>query len=407
MILASGEGSSTMDSKLQSGFDVGEYHVVPESGLLIGPDGPHRVCEPLIALLSELAAHPGQTVHRRRIIEDVWHDAPGADRALTRCVSRLRQYLHDDGNQPRYIETLPGKGYRLVASVRRRSAEFSGGEARSASRFWAFLLELRQRKVCRAALVYAVVVWLVYQVAEIVLPALGTPAWVLAAVVILGVLGFPVALVLAWTFEITPEGIRIDDTEYRRGRGAAGGQWDLTLNAALIALALLLSGQLLYVSLGTQDVASAPAIHQPFRTLALASFVYADSGVESASLGRELTAELRHRLRSERGLNIVSLESIGALQRDVPADVEALLLGNVRLNGDTARLSVYIVDRATGYDVWSGTLEQPREPVSSLSRRLAGSIAELIPTNPLQWAETARAAPAGSPVYATLSPSSP
>lgn len=396
-----------MDRNLQSGFDVGEYHVVPESGLLIGPDGVHRVCEALIALLSELAAHPGQTVQRHRIIEDVWHGAPGADRALTRSVSRLRQYLHDDGRQPRYIETLPGKGYRLVASVRRTSAENPGDESRSASRFWALLLELRQRKVCRAALVYTVVVWLVYQVAEIVLPALGAPPWVLAAVVILGVLGFPVALVLAWTFEITPEGIRIDDAEYRRGRGAAGGQWDLALNAGLIGLAIVLSGQLLYVGLWPRDVASGSATSPPFRTVALASFVQADSSAESASLGRELTAELRHQLRSERGLNIVSLESIGALQRDVPADVEALLLGNVRLHGDTARLSVYIVDRATGYDVWSGTLEQPREPAANLSRRLAGGIAELIPANPLQWAETSRVVPARPIAFASLQSSSP
>ncbi|HUG99810.1 MAG TPA: winged helix-turn-helix domain-containing protein [Gammaproteobacteria bacterium] len=398
-----------MDKILQSGFDVGEYHVVPESGLLIGPDGAHRVCEQLIALLSELAAHPGQTVYRRRIIEDVWHDAPGADRALTRCVSRLRRYLQDNGGQSRYIETLPGKGYRLVASVRTEE----GAESQAvggASRFWALLLELRQRKVCRAALVYAVVVWLVYQVAEIVLPALGAPSWVLAAVVIFGVLGFPVALVLAWTFEITPEGIRIDDTEYRRDHGRASGQWDLTLNAALIALALLLSGQLLYVSLGTLTIAPAAAADQPFRTLALAGFVQADTSAESAVLGRELTAELRHRLRSERGLNIVSLESIGALHRDVPADVEALLLGNVRLDAEKARLTIYIVDRATGHDVWSGTLEQPREPVSSLSRRLAGSIAELIPASPLPPTETARVGQAGATgavAHAHFSPANP
>lgn len=399
-----------MDRILQSGFDVGEYHVVPESGLLIGPDGAHRVCEQLIALLSELAAHPGQTVHRRRIIEDVWHDAPGADRALTRCVSRLRRYLHDNGGQPRYIETLPGKGYRLVASVRTEEGAEPRAAGRGASRFWSLLLELRQRKVCRAALVYAVVVWLVYQVAEIVLPALGAPSWVLAAVVIFGVLGFPVALVLAWTFEITPEGIRIDDTEYRRDHGRASGQWDLALNAALIALALLLSGQLLYVSLGTLDLAPAPVANQPFRTLALAGFVQADSSAESAVLGRELTAELRHRLRSERGLNIVSLDSIGALHRDVPADVEALLLGNVRLDAETARLTIYIVDRATGHDVWSGTLEQPREPVSSLSRRLAGNIAELIPASPLRPTESARVGRAGSAgtlAHAHYSPANP
>ena len=396
-----------MDRILQSGFDVGEYHVLPEAGLLIGPDGAHRVCEQLIALLRELAAHPGKAVHRRRIIEEVWHDAPGADRALTRCVSRLRRYLHDDGGQPRYIETLPGKGYRLVASVRTDDVAEIGANARSASQFWAFLLELRQRKVCRAALVYAVVVWLIYQVAEIVLPALGAPSWVLAAVVMLGVLGFPVALVLSWTFEITAEGLRIDDTEYRRVHKREAGHWDLALNAGLIALAVLLSGQLLYVSLGTLNAAPADAAGQPMRTLALAGFLQADSSAESAVLARNLTADVRHRLRSERGLNIVSLESIGALQRDVPADVEALLLGNVRLDAETARLSLYIVDRATGHDIWSGTLEQPREPIGNLSNRLVEAIVELIPTTPLKSAPPVPGAPARQPETATYAYSSP
>jgi DNA-binding winged helix-turn-helix (wHTH) protein/TolB-like protein len=365
-----------MDSGLQSGFEIGEYQVVPEARLLIGPDGRHRVCAELIAILGELAEHAGQTVNRRQIIEDVWHDAPGADRALTRSVSRLRQYLHDDGRQSRYIETLPGRGYRLVAHVRRRSPNPDG---RHANQFWGLLLELRQRKVCRAALVYAVVVWLIYQVAEIVLPAFDAPSWVLAAVIMLGVLGFPVALVLSWTFEITPEGLRIDDAQYRRENGQEAGQWELALNGGLVILAVLLSGQLLYVSLGNFGVAPANMAPAEFRTLALAGFSHADANSESASLGRELSAELRHRLRSERGLTIVSLDSIGALQREVPSDVEALLLGHVRLDAQTARLSVYIVDRATGHDVWSGALEQPRDPPHNLSYRLAGAIAELIP----------------------------
>jgi DNA-binding winged helix-turn-helix (wHTH) protein/TolB-like protein len=371
-----------MESNLQPGFDVGEYHVVPDSRLIIGPEGSHRVCEPIIALLSELAAHAGEPVNRSRIIEDVWHGAPGADRALTRCVSRLRRYLHDDGGQPRYIQTLPGHGYRLVADVRVQNVEVSGPRARPSNRFWSFMLELRQRKVCRAALIYAVVVWLIYQVSEVVLPALGAPSWVLASVVMLGVLGFPVALVLAWTFEITPEGLKIDDASFRDTGGGETRRRELAFNGGLIGMAALLSGQLLYASFDTPGAAPSSDARHEFRTLALATFLQADSSPESEMLGRALTAELRHRLRSERGLRIVGLDSIDALQRGVPVEVEALLFGSVRVDDQTARLAVYVVDRASGQDVWSGMIEQPREPMASLSRRLAGSIAEVIPQGP-------------------------
>jgi DNA-binding winged helix-turn-helix (wHTH) protein/TolB-like protein len=372
-----------MNSTMQPGFVVGEYHVLPESRLIIGPDGPHHVCEPIIALLAELAAHPGEPVHRRRIIEEVWHGAPGAERALSRCVSRLRRYLHDNAGRPRYIETLPGQGYRLVAEVQALDGQVAiGGAKRGPSRFWSFMLELRQRKVCRAALIYAVVVWLVYQVAEVVLPALGAPDWILASVVTLGVLGFPVALVLSWTFEITPQGLQVDDASARGPGGGESRRRELAFNAALIGVALLLSAQLLHASLSRPAGPTAAHVPETIRMLALAGFAPADASSEAAALGQALGGELRHHLRSEYGLRIVGLDSMNALQRGMPTGVEGLLAGTLHLDEHAARLAVYLVDRSSGEDIWSGLIEQPREPAASLSRRLAGAIAGAIPGTP-------------------------
>jgi eukaryotic-like serine/threonine-protein kinase len=67
--------------------------------------------------------------------------------------------------------------------------------------------EIRRRKVGRAAIAYTAVAFVVLQVADVALPPLGTPDWVLAALVVLGALGFPVAIALAWAFDVTPEGI--------------------------------------------------------------------------------------------------------------------------------------------------------------------------------------------------------
>ena len=71
-----------------------------------------------------------------------------------------------------------------------------------------FLAELRRRNVLRVAVLYAIVGWLVIQIADIVIPALGIPAWTLSFIIVLVVLGAPIALVLAWAYELTPEGIR-------------------------------------------------------------------------------------------------------------------------------------------------------------------------------------------------------
>ena len=72
-----------------------------------------------------------------------------------------------------------------------------------------FYAELKRRRVFRVAVVYAVVGWLVIQVAETVFPPLGLPDWTVPFVILLGLLGFPIALVLAWALELTPECLRL------------------------------------------------------------------------------------------------------------------------------------------------------------------------------------------------------
>ena len=75
-----------------------------------------------------------------------------------------------------------------------------------------FFRELRRRKIFRVAVVYFVVGWLVLQVASVTFPSFDIPAWGMRLIIWLIALGFPVALVLAWAFELTPEGIKTTQT---------------------------------------------------------------------------------------------------------------------------------------------------------------------------------------------------
>jgi hypothetical protein len=71
-----------------------------------------------------------------------------------------------------------------------------------------FFAELKRRKVFRVAVVYAATAFVVLQAADIMLPSLGVPAWALSFLVVVVVLGFPIALVLAWALELTPDGLK-------------------------------------------------------------------------------------------------------------------------------------------------------------------------------------------------------
>jgi adenylate cyclase len=77
-----------------------------------------------------------------------------------------------------------------------------------------FVGELKRRNVYKVAIAYAVVAWLLMQIASQIFPFFDIPSWGVRLVVLLVILGFPVALVLAWAFELTPEGIkRTDDVD--------------------------------------------------------------------------------------------------------------------------------------------------------------------------------------------------
>jgi len=93
---------------------------------------------------------------------------------------------------------------------------------KKASNLSRFLAELKRRKVHHAAGVYAVVAFVIWQAAEIAFPALNLPDWTLTFVVAATVLGFPIALVMAWAFDITPQGVqRAESVPGKRGHPVA------------------------------------------------------------------------------------------------------------------------------------------------------------------------------------------
>src|SRR3954468_9601648 len=105
-----------------------------------------------------------------------------------------------------------------------------------------FFAELKRRNVYKVAVAYAVVGWLLIQAASILFPTFEAPAWVMKVVVALVVLGFPVALILAWAFELTPEGIkRAEDVAPGKSitRGTGRKLVGLTVVLAVMAAGLL------------------------------------------------------------------------------------------------------------------------------------------------------------------------
>lgn len=101
----------------ESAFLVGEWRVEPARNLLVGPGGEERLTPRTMAVLLCLVEHAGQVVSRDDFSERVWSPAVVTDDALTRCISELRRAFGDSSSRPRFVETIPKRGYRLIAPV--------------------------------------------------------------------------------------------------------------------------------------------------------------------------------------------------------------------------------------------------------------------------------------------------
>jgi len=116
---------------MQSAFQLGEFVVHPAEGTLEGPLGSVHLEPKLIAVLLYLVQHPGEVVGRQAILDEVWQQRVVTDDALTRCISELRTALGDDRSAPVYIKTIPKRGYCLLIEPRPVASSPSTPEAES------------------------------------------------------------------------------------------------------------------------------------------------------------------------------------------------------------------------------------------------------------------------------------
>lgn len=121
-------------------FTIGGFRVDPGRNAISGPDGEAALEPKIMDVLCLLAAHPGEVLSREAIIDGVWGHAFGADESLTRAISHLRKVFGDARNPAQVIETIPKRGYRLIAPVAFDVGE--AGQAPSRERSWRWAVPL-------------------------------------------------------------------------------------------------------------------------------------------------------------------------------------------------------------------------------------------------------------------------
>lgn len=217
-----------------------------------------------------------------------------------------------------------------------------------------FLTELRQRHVFRVGAIYLVVGWLAMQIGDVMFPALDLPAWTLTLLAALLIIGFPVALMMAWALEVTPAGIRVD-----RGRPAGDEH---------------------------SPGASAQASPENGQSIAVLPFLDLSPGKDNEYFVDGLTEELLNSLAHVSGLRVSSRTSSFALKgKDVgiPSVAEKLgvahvLEGSVRKSGDLVRITVQLIQAHSDSHIWSETYDRQLDDIFAIQQDIAAKIVEAL-----------------------------
>jgi TolB-like protein len=225
-----------------------------------------------------------------------------------------------------------------------------------------FFAELKRRNVYKVAIAYAVVAWLLMQVASQIFPFFEIPNWAVRLVVLLLIIGFPVAMILAWAFELTPEGIkRAEDVDLSKSVRRKTGR---KLDFFIIAVLLLVIGILVFQRLHPNV---SPAVSSALeKSIAVLPFENLSEDKTNAYFAEGIQDEILTRLSSVRDLKVISRTSTAKYQskpenlKTVASElgVATLLEGAVQKSGDKVRINVQLIDARTDSHLWAKSYDR-------------------------------------------------
>jgi TolB-like protein len=258
-----------------------------------------------------------------------------------------------------------------------------------------FFNELRRRNVIRVGIAYAVAAWVVLQVADLVLDAVEAPVWVLKALLLVIALGFVASLIIAWAYELTPEGIK-REREVARGESitheTANKLNRITIGLLIIAVLIVAADRL--VPEGPQappsesatSTANVPAVAIDGPSVAVLPFVNMSADPENEYFSDGIAEELLNVLASIPELKVAARTSAFAYkgvntkvaQIAEELGVNHVLEGSVRKAGNRVRVTAQLIQASDGFHLWSDTYDRELTNIFAIQDEIAGSIASAL-----------------------------
>jgi TolB-like protein/tetratricopeptide (TPR) repeat protein len=247
-----------------------------------------------------------------------------------------------------------------------------------------FFSELKRRNVYKVAVAYAVVGWLAVQVATQVFPFLEIPNWVIRLVIAVVTIGFPIALVIAWAFEATPEGIKPTEAADAMP-GAAKPKRHAWIYVVVLGVAFSMG--LFFIGRYTaRDTAGAARTELPEKSIAVLPFENLSEDKSNAFFAEGVQDEILTRLAKVADLKVISRTSTQRF-KSVPANlpdiakqlgVMHILEGSVQKANDQVRVNVQLINAMTDAHLWADTYDRKLIDIFSVESEIAKTIADTL-----------------------------
>ena len=245
-----------------------------------------------------------------------------------------------------------------------------------------FFAELKRRNVYKVAIAYGVVAWLLIQIATQVFPFFEIPNWVVRFVVLVIVIGFPVALIIAWAFELTPEGLKRTETadaEHSVGQSRKRTWIYVVIIASAISIGLFFLGR--YTS-SKQNVGA----ELPGKSIAVLPFDNLSRDPDNAYFAEGVQDEILTRLAKVADLKVISRTSTQKYKstpdnlRDIAKElgVSNILEGSVQRAADQVRVTVQLINATTDAHLWAESYDRALTDMFAVESEIAKTIADTL-----------------------------
>src|SRR5437763_6366418 len=245
-----------------------------------------------------------------------------------------------------------------------------------------FFAELKRRNVYKVAVAYAIVGWLLVQVATQVFPFLEIPNWVVRLVIALVAIGFPIALIIAWAFELTPEGIkRTEDVGVPAERPSKNRAWIyVAAIGAAVSIGLFFIGR--YTGSYAEGRPSGPSL--PEKSIAVLPFDNLSRDPENAYFAEGIQEEILTRLAKIGELKVISRASTARYKsspnnlREIAKElgVMHILEGSVQRAGEQVRVNVQLINATTDAHLWADIYDRKMTDLFAVESEIAKAIAD-------------------------------